>query len=198
MAAAHTPILRECGFLSARECHPHALASVIAQTHTPQLTLLTQWPCLRPHSRGATHTPQTHTLRVSGKPTLTRGHRAAGDEREAEKRERERERERPSSCLRPQSLHTNAYDEAIALPTTLSARIARNTQLILQLETGVPKVRLQRAPVQPASLVCTCATLRLIPRLYWPVSSVKPPRGVASSRAVMSDEERFEREGGRR
>jgi len=39
-----------------------------------------------------------------------------------------------------QSLHTNAYDEAIALPTTLSARIARNTQLILQLETGIPKV----------------------------------------------------------
>lgn len=39
-----------------------------------------------------------------------------------------------------QSLHTNAYDEAIALPTNLSARIARNTQLILQLETGIPKV----------------------------------------------------------
>ena len=35
-----------------------------------------------------------------------------------------------------QSLHTNALDEAIALPTDFSARIARNTQLILQLETG--------------------------------------------------------------
>ncbi|MDG1278755.1 MAG: methylmalonyl-CoA mutase [Algoriphagus sp.] len=36
-----------------------------------------------------------------------------------------------------QSLHTNSLDEAIALPTDFSARIARNTQLILQEETGV-------------------------------------------------------------
>src|SRR5881394_292316 len=39
-----------------------------------------------------------------------------------------------------QSLHTNSFDEAIALPTDASARIARNTQLILQLETGIPRV----------------------------------------------------------
>ncbi|MFK4825432.1 methylmalonyl-CoA mutase [Paenochrobactrum sp. BZR 588] len=39
-----------------------------------------------------------------------------------------------------QSLHTNALDEAIALPTEFSARIARNTQLILQHETGVTNV----------------------------------------------------------
>ena len=39
-----------------------------------------------------------------------------------------------------QSLHTNALDEAIALPTEFSARIARNTQLILQHETGVTRV----------------------------------------------------------
>ncbi len=39
-----------------------------------------------------------------------------------------------------QSLHTNALDEAIALPTDFSSRIARNTQLILQEETGVTKV----------------------------------------------------------
>jgi methylmalonyl-CoA mutase len=39
-----------------------------------------------------------------------------------------------------QSLHTNSFDEAIALPTDASARVARNTQLILQLETGLPKV----------------------------------------------------------
>ncbi|MBY5988123.1 methylmalonyl-CoA mutase [Roseovarius atlanticus] len=39
-----------------------------------------------------------------------------------------------------QSLHTNALDEAIALPTDFSARIARNTQLILQEETGVTAV----------------------------------------------------------
>jgi methylmalonyl-CoA mutase len=39
-----------------------------------------------------------------------------------------------------QSLHTNALDEAIALPTDFSARIARNTQLVLQHETGITKV----------------------------------------------------------
>jgi methylmalonyl-CoA mutase len=36
-----------------------------------------------------------------------------------------------------QSLHTNSYDEAVALPTVQSARVARNTQLILQEETGM-------------------------------------------------------------
>ncbi|MGB0966084.1 MAG: methylmalonyl-CoA mutase [Litorivicinus sp.] len=39
-----------------------------------------------------------------------------------------------------QSLHTNAFDEAIALPTEFSARIARNTQLVLQEETGITQV----------------------------------------------------------
>ncbi|MGN8000113.1 methylmalonyl-CoA mutase [Sphingomonas sp. 22176] len=39
-----------------------------------------------------------------------------------------------------QSLHTNALDEAIALPTDFSARIARNTQIVLQEETGMTKV----------------------------------------------------------
>ncbi len=39
-----------------------------------------------------------------------------------------------------QSLHTNALDEAIALPTDFSARIARNTQIILQEEAGITKV----------------------------------------------------------
>ncbi len=39
-----------------------------------------------------------------------------------------------------QSLHTNALDEAIALPTDFSARIARNTQLYLQEETGITNV----------------------------------------------------------
>ena len=39
-----------------------------------------------------------------------------------------------------QSLHTNSFDEAIALPTDFSSRIARNTQLILQEETGVTNV----------------------------------------------------------
>ncbi|MGY9053238.1 MAG: methylmalonyl-CoA mutase family protein, partial [Rhodobacterales bacterium] len=39
-----------------------------------------------------------------------------------------------------QSLHTNSFDEAIALPTEKSARIARNTQLILQHESGITDV----------------------------------------------------------
>jgi methylmalonyl-CoA mutase len=39
-----------------------------------------------------------------------------------------------------QSLHTNALDEAIALPTDFSARIARNTQLVIQHETGINNV----------------------------------------------------------
>lgn len=39
-----------------------------------------------------------------------------------------------------QSLHTNSFDEAIALPTPFSSRVARNTQLILQLETGIKSV----------------------------------------------------------
>ncbi|OQX34360.1 MAG: methylmalonyl-CoA mutase, partial [Candidatus Sedimenticola endophacoides] len=39
-----------------------------------------------------------------------------------------------------QSLHTNSFDEALALPTDFSARIARNTQLVIQEEAGVTKV----------------------------------------------------------
>ena len=39
-----------------------------------------------------------------------------------------------------QSLHTNSFDEALSLPTEFSARIARNTQLILQEETGITDV----------------------------------------------------------
>ena len=39
-----------------------------------------------------------------------------------------------------QSLHTNSFDEALALPTQFSARIARNTQIILQEESHITKV----------------------------------------------------------
>ncbi|MFN9942888.1 MAG: methylmalonyl-CoA mutase family protein, partial [bacterium] len=39
-----------------------------------------------------------------------------------------------------QSLHTNSFDEALALPSRFSARLARNTQLILQEETGITSV----------------------------------------------------------
>lgn len=39
-----------------------------------------------------------------------------------------------------QSLHTNSFDEALGLPTRFSARVARNTQIILQEESGIPRV----------------------------------------------------------
>ena len=39
-----------------------------------------------------------------------------------------------------QSLHTNAYDEALGLPTDATARVARNTQLVIQEETGITQV----------------------------------------------------------
>ena len=39
-----------------------------------------------------------------------------------------------------QSLHTNSFDEALGLPTIKSARIARNTQIIIQEESGIAKV----------------------------------------------------------
>ncbi len=39
-----------------------------------------------------------------------------------------------------QSLHTNSFDEALGLPTEFSSRIARNTQLVIQEETGIPRV----------------------------------------------------------
>src|SRR5213078_4727446 len=44
------------------------------------------------------------------------------------------------ASLTEQDPHNNTFDEAIALPTDASARVARNTQLILQLETGIPRV----------------------------------------------------------
>lgn len=39
-----------------------------------------------------------------------------------------------------QSLHTNSFDEALGLPTVKSANIARNTQIIILEESGIPKV----------------------------------------------------------
>ena len=51
-----------------------------------------------------------------------------------------------------QSLHTNALDEAIGLPTEFSARIARNTQLILQEEAGIPKVGSRPTRAAPHAL----------------------------------------------
>jgi methylmalonyl-CoA mutase N-terminal domain/subunit len=55
-----------------------------------------------------------------------------------------------------QSLHTNALDEALGLPTEFSARVARNTQIILQEESHIPRVcacglRFVSVPSRPAS-----------------------------------------------
>lgn len=53
-----------------------------------------------------------------------------------------------------QSLHTNSLDEAVGLPTEFSARIARNTQLILQEESGIPHVRISARCFLRCSLHC--------------------------------------------
>lgn len=42
-----------------------------------------------------------------------------------------------------QSLHTNSFDEAIALPTDFSAKLARNTQLVLAEETGITRASVE-------------------------------------------------------
>ena len=60
-----------------------------------------------------------------------------------------------------QSLHTNAFDEALALPTDFSARIARNTQLILAEETGIRHVV---DPLGGSYLEHLTASLRARPR----------------------------------
>lgn len=49
-----------------------------------------------------------------------------------------------------QSLHTNSFDEALGLPTRFSARIARNTQILLQEESGIPKVNIYSFTVSTA------------------------------------------------
>ena len=72
-----------------------------------------------------------------------------------------------------QSLHTNALDEAIALPTDFSARIARNTQLYLQEETGMTKV------IDPwgGSYYVEALTDRLIQRAWKHIDEIEKLRG---------------------
>jgi len=60
-----------------------------------------------------------------------------------------------------QSLHTNSFDEALGLPTKFSARIARNTQIILQEESGIPKVA--ESDIGPVVLGANCGrTTRIL------------------------------------
>ena len=79
-----------------------------------------------------------------------------------------------------QSLHTNALDEAIALPTDFSARIARNTQLYLQEETGICKV------VDPfgGSYYLEALTEKLMHRAWSHIQEVEELGGMA--RAIES------------
>ena len=76
-----------------------------------------------------------------------------------------------------QSLHTNALDEAIALPTDFSARIARNTQLYLQEETGMTKV------IDPwgGSYYVEALTDRLIQRAWKHIDEIEKLGGMAKA-----------------
>ncbi len=76
-----------------------------------------------------------------------------------------------------QSLHTNALDEAIALPTDFSARIARNTQLLIQQESGTTR------PVDPwgGSAYVEKLTQELAARAWELISEVEAAGGMAKA-----------------
>ncbi|MBC2670147.1 methylmalonyl-CoA mutase [Novosphingobium piscinae] len=79
-----------------------------------------------------------------------------------------------------QSLHTNALDEAIALPTDFSARIARNTQIVLQEETGMTKV------VDPlgGSYYVEALTQQLVDQAWAIIERVEAEGGMAKAVAA--------------
>ena len=79
-----------------------------------------------------------------------------------------------------QSLHTNALDEAIALPTDFSARIARNTQIVLQEETGMTKV------VDPlgGSYYVEALTQELVDKAWEIIERVEADGGMAKAVAA--------------
>jgi len=79
-----------------------------------------------------------------------------------------------------QSLHTNALDEAIALPTDFSARIARNTQIVIQEETGMTKV------VDPlgGSYYIESLTQELVDRAWEIIEKVEAEGGMAKAVAA--------------
>ncbi|KAJ3318458.1 hypothetical protein HDU76_000822 [Blyttiomyces sp. JEL0837] len=76
-----------------------------------------------------------------------------------------------------QSLHTNALDEAIGLPTEFSARIARNTQLILQEEACIPKV----ADPWGGSFMMESLTNELFENAYKIIQEVEEMGGMAKA-----------------
>ncbi|MES2495854.1 MAG: methylmalonyl-CoA mutase [Pseudomonadota bacterium] len=79
-----------------------------------------------------------------------------------------------------QSLHTNALDEAIALPTDFSARIARNTQIVIQEETGMTKV------VDPlgGSYYIESLTQELVDKAWAIIEKVETDGGMAKAVAA--------------
>jgi methylmalonyl-CoA mutase len=79
-----------------------------------------------------------------------------------------------------QSLHTNALDEAIALPTDFSARIARNTQIVIQEETGMTKV------VDPlgGSYYVEALTQQLVDKAWEIIERVEKEGGMAKAVAA--------------
>ena len=79
-----------------------------------------------------------------------------------------------------QSLHTNALDEAIALPTDFSARIARNTQIVIQEETGMTKV------VDPlgGSYYVEALTQELVDKAWEIIERVQAEGGMAKAVAA--------------
>src|SRR5678809_489780 len=86
-----------------------------------------------------------------------------------------------------QSLHTNSYDEAIALPTDFSARIARNTQLILAEESGVTAV----ADPLGGSWYVEKLTRELEEKAWALIEEVEAHGGMTRAVAVDSDDHRL-------
>jgi methylmalonyl-CoA mutase len=76
-----------------------------------------------------------------------------------------------------QSLHTNALDEAVALPTEFSARIARNTQIIIQEETGIPQV----ADPWGGSYMMESLTQQLADRAWELIEEIEEKGGMAKA-----------------
>jgi methylmalonyl-CoA mutase len=79
-----------------------------------------------------------------------------------------------------QSLHTNSFDEALGLPTPFSARIARNTQIILQEESGIPKV----ADPWGGSHMMECLTNEVYDAAYKVIQEVEEMGGMAKAVAA--------------
>ncbi|KAK2564851.1 Methylmalonyl-CoA mutase [Acropora cervicornis] len=79
-----------------------------------------------------------------------------------------------------QSLHTNSFDEALALPTPFSARIARNTQIILQEESGIPNV----ADPWGGSFMMECLTNEIYKKGLEVINEVEDLGGMAKAVAA--------------